>query len=260
MPNTYTIPQGLENSVWEQYRRDSGIVEITEENRAGVMAGFELYKQNKQLQERYTQQATPGSQLYQQHRQYLASATPQIGTNALLAPLMAGGGNQAASQLQAGALRDEYRGERNDFLNTSTRQFGLGMQGQANSLLGQLSNNAQFSGNLAEQQRQFDEANSTDFWDVASSLVAPIASIALAPMTGGASMAGMAMPSDRRLKENIEKVGVSQGGVNIYEFNYKGGDTRYRGAIADENPQASIEKNGIKYLDYSKIDVDFEVV
>ncbi len=43
----YTIPQGLEGSEWEQYRRDQGITSINNDNRAGVYAGFELWKNNK---------------------------------------------------------------------------------------------------------------------------------------------------------------------------------------------------------------------
>ncbi|GAF76194.1 unnamed protein product, partial [marine sediment metagenome] len=82
---------------------------------------------------------------------------------------------------------------------------------------------------------------------------------AMAVANTGANIAGSFLPSDRGLKENINKVGTSPSGINIYEFNYKGGSVRHRGAMAQENPEASVEKNGVLYLDYSKIDVDFEV-
>ena len=70
--------------------------------------------------------------------------------------------------------------------------------------------------------------------------------------------------SDTKLKENIEYVGSSPDGHNIWEFNYIGGTTRYRGAMAQEvakiNPMAVgiAEDSAGKYLtvDYSKIDVD----
>ena len=73
-----------------------------------------------------------------------------------------------------------------------------------------------------------------------------------------------AMASDIRLKENIEEVGVSPQGYKIYEFNYKGGDVRFRGAMAQDvvqkNPMAvGIDQNYLT-VDYSKIDVDMEVV
>ena len=70
--------------------------------------------------------------------------------------------------------------------------------------------------------------------------------------------------SDIKLKENIKEVGVSPQGYNIYEFNYKGGDVRFRGAMAQDvlkkNPMAvGIDQNNLT-VDYSKIDVKMEVV
>ena len=67
--------------------------------------------------------------------------------------------------------------------------------------------------------------------------------------------------SDKRLKSNIKKVGISPSGVNVYEFNYKGGEGRYRGVLADEVPwAASKDEDGFKLVDYSKVDVPFEKV
>ena len=70
--------------------------------------------------------------------------------------------------------------------------------------------------------------------------------------------------SDIRVKENVVEVGVSPQGYKIYEFNYKGGDVRFRGAMAQDvvkkNPMAvGIDQNYLT-VDYSKIDVDMEVV
>ena len=70
--------------------------------------------------------------------------------------------------------------------------------------------------------------------------------------------------SDRRLKENIKQVGTSPKGYNIYEFNYKGDKTRFRGAMAQDvvkkNPMAVGIKQNHLTVDYSKIDVNMEVV
>ena len=79
-----------------------------------------------------------------------------------------------------------------------------------------------------------------------------------------ASTIGSFSGSDTKLKENIEYVGSSPQGHNIWEFNYVGFPTRYRGAMAQEvakiNPMAVgiAEDSACKYLtvDYSKIDVD----
>ena len=69
--------------------------------------------------------------------------------------------------------------------------------------------------------------------------------------------------SDIKTKENIEQVGVSPQGYKIYEFNYIGGDVRFRGAMAQDvlkkNPMAvGIDQNYLT-VDYSKIDVAMEV-
>jgi len=70
--------------------------------------------------------------------------------------------------------------------------------------------------------------------------------------------------SDVRVKENVKQVGVSPQGYKIYEFNYIGGDVRFRGAMAQDvvqkNPMAvGIDQNYLT-VDYSKIDVNMEVV
>ena len=70
--------------------------------------------------------------------------------------------------------------------------------------------------------------------------------------------------SDIRLKENIEQVDISPDGYKVYEFNYKGDDTRYRGAMAQDvvkkNPMAVGIRDNYLTVDYSKIDVDMEEV
>ena len=72
------------------------------------------------------------------------------------------------------------------------------------------------------------------------------------------------MGSDISLKENINLVGKSNSGINIYEFDYKDkkfGSGRYRGVMAQEVPQASLMSDeGYLMVDYSKIDVPFEEI
>ena len=78
----------------------------------------------------------------------------------------------------------------------------------------------------------------------------------------GLQVAGIAasMSSDIKEKENIEYVGSSPQGHNIWEFNYVGHKQRYRGAMAQEvakiNPMAVGIQDGSLTVDYSKIDVD----
>ncbi len=71
--------------------------------------------------------------------------------------------------------------------------------------------------------------------------------------------------SDAKLKENIQEVGQSPKGYKIYEFNYKSNkNTRYRGAMAQNvvkiNPMAVGIRHNYLTVDYSKIDVNMEVV
>ncbi len=167
--------------------------------------------------------ATQGGQLRLQSEQ---AATQQLGQQNL-------GQAQLAQGLFGGLLQNQ--------------QFGQQMTQQQEQFLADLGFRQD---QLAEMRRQFDESQEFSFGDFMGKLF------------GGAAQVGSTalIASDRRVKDNIERVGISLSGVNIYEFNYKGDSIRFRGAMAQENPEASVERNGIKYLDYSKIDVDFEVV
>jgi hypothetical protein len=68
--------------------------------------------------------------------------------------------------------------------------------------------------------------------------------------------------SDRRMKEDIKKVGESPTGLNIYRFEYKGEEKEYEGVMAQEllktNPEAvGIRPDGYYGVRYDLIDVDF---
>ena len=75
---------------------------------------------------------------------------------------------------------------------------------------------------------------------------------------------GLPGVSDRRLKENIELVGTSDSGINIYEFNFINSEDRYRGVMAQElletMPDAVIVENGYYKVFYDKIDVNFDKI
>lgn len=117
--------------------------------------------------------------------------------------------------------------------------FGRAMQGQQG--IGERQSNMYMekinAHNAARQQNQ-----------------AMVAQVAGAAMTAAAS--------DIKLKENIELVGKSLKGVNIYEFDYKDksyGKGRYKGVMAQEVPNAAFKhSNGYLWVDYSKVDVNFE--
>ena len=82
---------------------------------------------------------------------------------------------------------------------------------------------------------------------------------------GFASGAGSNFPwSDRRLKKNINKIGESPSGLNIYSFEFK--DSKYgkglfQGVMSDEIPRTAVKtKNGYDMVDYSKLDVEFKQI
>jgi len=65
--------------------------------------------------------------------------------------------------------------------------------------------------------------------------------------------------SDIRLKENLNYIGKSSSGINIYTFNYKGDDQVYQGVMAHQVPHAAIlDNSGYLKVDYSLIDVEFK--
>ncbi len=82
----------------------------------------------------------------------------------------------------------------------------------------------------------------------------------------GQSIATVAIAaSDRRLKENIKKIGESISGLGIYKFNYIGKVKQYIGAMADEVikvvPEAVVTmSNGYQGVRYDLIDVTFKEV
>jgi hypothetical protein len=83
---------------------------------------------------------------------------------------------------------------------------------------------------------------------------------------GGAASVYTAF-SDRRLKENIEFVGVDPATeLQLYEFNYKGDESRrFRGVMADEvmitHPEAVVETElGFMAVKYDLLGLEFEEV
>lgn len=64
------------------------------------------------------------------------------------------------------------------------------------------------------------------------------------------------MFSDRRLKTDIEKVGKTDDGQNIYSYRYRGDKRMHLGLMAQEvekkTPEAVVDVGGFKAVDYSK--------
>lgn len=83
--------------------------------------------------------------------------------------------------------------------------------------------------------------------------------LAGAGLSGGMSglggiLAGLAGLSDRRTKEDITRIGTTDGGTPVYRYRYKGTDNWQIGVMADEVPHAiKGEVNGFALVDYSKV-------
>jgi hypothetical protein len=79
----------------------------------------------------------------------------------------------------------------------------------------------------------------------------------------GAQLLGAytAYNSDIRLKDDINLIGKSPSGINIYTFKYKGDGKTYQGVMAHQVPHASIVNDeGYLMVDYNKLDVEFKEI
>ena len=70
--------------------------------------------------------------------------------------------------------------------------------------------------------------------------------------------------SDRRLKKNINKIGESPSGLNIYSFEFKNskyGEGLFQGVMSDEVPQEVVgTRDGYDTVDYNMLDVEFKQI
>jgi len=154
-----------------------------------------------------------------------------------MAPQIAGLGRaDTAGMLQAGGMQD-IRNQK--VIGADVAKYYEGQGAQANAL----DRYANLSGMMGGMGGT-SSGSSTEPWsldDVGSA----------ASGIGGA----MKFFSDRRLKENVMKVGETLGGTNVYSYNYKGGTHRHIGPMADEVPGAIIGTiNGYSVVDYGKVE------
>lgn len=96
----------------------------------------------------------------------------------------------------------------------------------------------------AQYGAALDSANATNAWNQSMN-------------QGLFKLGGAAMMSDKRLKKNIKLVGKTDGGTNIYTYNYVWGGPTQMGVMAQEvekdNPEAVIDIAGYKAVNYSKV-------
>jgi hypothetical protein len=97
--------------------------------------------------------------------------------------------------------------------------------------------------------------------------IGAIGSLAGTAATNATSVkvAGITAASDRRLKKNINQIGKSPNGLNIYSFEYidtKFGNGLFQGVISDEVPTEAVIKgnDGYDRVNYSLLDVEFKQI
>jgi hypothetical protein len=72
--------------------------------------------------------------------------------------------------------------------------------------------------------------------------------------------------SDIHYKENLNLIGKSESGINIYQFNYKNEEGLYQGVIAQELIETEFQdaltkgEDNLYLVDYDKIDVEFKKI
>ena len=83
-------------------------------------------------------------------------------------------------------------------------------------------------------------------------------------MAGQMMGQGLGMMSDRRLKKNINKIGESPSGLNIYSFEFINphhGEGLHQGVMSDEVPQETvITVGGYDTVNYDMLDVEFKKI
>ena len=176
------------------------------------------------------------SRFAQDRATQLGGATTQIGALQAGAQGLQAFGQQARGIEQAG-LAEGYR----DFIEQ--REYPAG---QIRQMVGALS---------GAPIRSYGEERS-------GSVGTPVGGPSIFGQVAGAGLSAYSMMgSDIRLKEDINLIGKSPMGINVYTFRYKGDDKKYQGVMAHQVPQAAeVDDNGYLMVDYSKLDVDFKEV
>lgn len=135
-------------------------------------------------------------------------------------------------------------GEFNNFSNRLLTQGGIGAEGLNTT-------NSQLQANIDRQAELLNDAGAA-----AASGIIGSANAKRQTATGIAGALGSIF-SDRRLKEDIRKVGETDSGLNVYTYRYKGQAKVHMGVMAQEvekvYPDAVTEVEGVKMVDYRRI-------
>jgi hypothetical protein len=201
-------------------------------------------------------------------------AQTQLGAQQFATQAQMNAANQLATANQAIGQQELLQFQTNQ-LNPYQQQLGYYMQGEQSAQnaalqaqLGGMGANVTIGGqNMANQSLLAGnqlQANSALAAGFTSGMTNMVGAVGASGGFGGAPPPVTPPPgSDRRLKKNINKIGESSSGLNIYAFEYideKYGSGTFQGVMSDEAPQEAVVVgvDGYDRVDYSKIDVDFK--
>jgi hypothetical protein len=205
--------------------------------------GVEAEEEQLRAQERFAQ--SPGQRFLRDRQE------KSLLRNAAAIGGLGGGNVRTALQEQAAGIAAQQRGQR-------LAELGF-VSDVGQSALSQQAQSRQFqTGGVSQGLIGAAQARASGTLGEAAGIRQTV--------TQGAQAAGSFM-SDERLKTDIKTIGVSQSGINIYEFKYIDDEeeTVYQGVIAQElldtHPKAVVlDDNGMYSVRYSLIDVDFKKV
>tara|TARA_R110002110_G_scaffold66336_2_gene181867 strand:- start:1600 stop:2937 length:1338 start_codon:yes stop_codon:yes gene_type:complete len=151
--------------------------------------------------------------------------------------------------------------------DNSMSQFNVGAQNEfARANQSAANNMAQFRAQGMSDIQESQYTQKSDLFDISAGRKAGADNArkqATNDLIGGIGGLGNTLLSDRRVKNNIKLIGVSNKGLNIYSFNYKNDNTKtYQGVMSDEIPNEAVvtHKDGFDRVDYSKLDVEFKLI
>ena len=161
---------------------------------------------------------------------------------------------QAAQFSEAGKMQD-VAAQGNVFMFNAAENR---LNNQQNLAVGQATS-------AANQEAQANASRTQATLGMIGGITGALSAGAQAYMAGTNASKTTPPPSDRKLKKNIQSIGISPSGLNIYSFEYKDksfGDGLWQGVMSDEIPMEAVIKHsdGFDRVDYSLLDVEFKQI
>ena len=178
------------------------------------------------------------------------------GTSSITRGIFFGGGSNPSVIDTIDTVEIRSLGNCSDFGNLTVDKRSMAAAGSPTRAIN--AGGSTTSGNYTDAIDYITIASTGDATDFGDMTVEHDSGAGLGSSTRMVIMGGIE-PSDIRLKTNIEFIGKSISGINIYTFNYIDKKGRYEGVMAQEVPWASeVDDKGYLRVDYSKVDVEFK--